>query len=63
MLKCGGHTDQTNPLPVDFGALCKRGGTMSFQKLAASAGITSPFETGCLETVVTRARDWLAQNA
>lgn len=48
---------------ADYVALCKRGGTMSFQKLAASAGIISPFETGCLESVVTRAREWLTQNA
>lgn len=43
----------------DYVALCRRGGTASFQKLARSAGITSPFESGCLENVVRRAREWL----
>ena len=37
-------------------ALCKRGGEAPFQELARSAGLTSPFEAGCLEEVVAEAR-------
>ena len=37
-------------------ALCKRGGEAPFQELARSAGLTSPFDEGCLEAVVERAR-------
>jgi len=41
-------------------ALCRRGGEAPFQELARSAGLTSPFDEGCLETVVGAARDILA---
>ena len=40
----------------DYVALCKRGGEASFQTLAKSAGLTSPFEEGCLENVVKEAQ-------
>lgn len=36
--------------------LCKRGGSLPFKALATSAGLRSPFEAGCLEAVVERAR-------
>lgn len=40
----------------DYVALCRRGGEASFTDLAKSAGLTSPFEEGCLEGAVGRAR-------
>jgi hypothetical protein len=36
--------------------LCARGGEAPFQELARSAGLTSPFEDGCVAEVVTAAR-------
>lgn len=36
--------------------LCRRGGEAPFQELARSAGLVSPFETGCLRDVVGLAR-------
>lgn len=36
--------------------LCARGGEAPFQELVASAGLISPFEPGCLEGVVEKAR-------
>ena len=48
---------------ADYVALCRRGGTAPFQALAKSAGLISPFEPGCLEDVVNRARTWLAESA
>jgi M3 family oligoendopeptidase len=36
--------------------LCGRGGSAPFQELVRSAGLTSPFDAGCLASVVTRAR-------
>lgn len=40
----------------DYVELCKLGGEAAFQTLARSAGLTSPFERGSLETAVERAR-------
>jgi len=40
----------------DYVALCRRGGTAAFATLAESAGLTSPFERGCLTDVVAEAR-------
>lgn len=40
-------------------ALCKRGGSAPFLELVESAGLTSPFEPGCLERVANRAREVL----
>jgi M3 family oligoendopeptidase len=37
-------------------ALCQRGGEAPFQQLAQSAGLTSPFQEGCLSEVITQAR-------
>lgn len=39
--------------------LCQRGGEAPFQELARSAGLTSPFDAGCLEQVVGQARQAL----
>lgn len=41
-------------------ALCALGGSSSFQTLARSAGLTSPFDDGCLDAVVARAAAALA---
>ncbi|MEQ8790494.1 MAG: M3 family oligoendopeptidase [Pirellulaceae bacterium] len=43
----------------DYVALCRRGGEAPFQELAKSAGLTSPFEKGCLRQVVSQARQVL----
>lgn len=43
-------------------ALCKRGGSAPFRQLAASAGLVSPFEDGCLREVVGQAREFLDIN-
>lgn len=45
----------------DYVALCKRGGEAPFQELARGANIQSPFEPGCLEKVLEKARNWLAR--
>lgn len=39
--------------------LCGRGGSLPFQALVRSAGLTSPFEPGCLTEAVERARSFL----
>ena len=36
--------------------LCGRGGSLPFQALVRSAGLTSPFDEGCLSDVVARAK-------
>jgi oligoendopeptidase F len=41
---------------ADYVALCRRGGAAPFRNLVASAGLTSPFEEGCLAEVVDAAR-------
>jgi M3 family oligoendopeptidase len=41
---------------ADYVALCRRGGEAPFRSLVASAGLTSPFEEGCLAEVVEAAR-------
>ena len=43
----------------DYVALCKRGGEAPFRNLAASAGLRSPFEPGCLDEVVAAAQAFL----
>ena len=40
-------------------ALCRRGGSAPFQALVRGAGLTSPFDEGCLSSVVDRARGLL----
>ena len=42
-----------------YHALCQRGGTLPFQALCRSGGLTSPFADGCLDGVVTAAEAWL----
>lgn len=42
-----------------YEALCERGGQASFQSLARSAGLVSPFDEGCLIGVVAQARAFL----
>ena len=44
---------------VDYVALCERGGEAPFQDLVRSAGLTSPFDEGCLNEVVTQASETL----
>jgi M3 family oligoendopeptidase len=44
---------------LDYVELCERGGEAPFQELARSAGLTSPFDAGCLESAVDRAREFL----
>ncbi|MDJ0521676.1 MAG: M3 family oligoendopeptidase [Planctomycetota bacterium] len=44
---------------VDYVALCKRGGEAPFQDLVRSAGLTSPFDEGCLTEVVAQAGETL----
>jgi M3 family oligoendopeptidase len=39
--------------------LCARGGSLPFQALVRSAGLTSPFDEGCLAAAVERARQVL----
>lgn len=39
--------------------LCKRGGSAPFLELVKGAGLTSPFEPGCLESVANRVREEL----
>lgn len=42
-----------------YGALCARGGEAPFRELVTSAGLTPPFEEGCLTDVVAKARAYL----
>jgi M3 family oligoendopeptidase len=44
---------------ADYVKLCKLGGSMSFTKLAAAANLISPFEDGCVESVVGEIENWL----
>jgi M3 family oligoendopeptidase len=40
--------------------LCKRGGEAPFQSLAKSAGLRSPFDSGCLDDVLKQAQQSLS---
>lgn len=44
---------------ADYVRLCKAGGSLSFLKLVALANLKSPFESGCVESVVGDIADWL----
>ena len=44
---------------ADYVRLCKAGGSMSFLKLVELAGLRSPFEDGCVESVVGDMIKWL----
>lgn len=43
----------------DYVNLCKLGGSMSFTKLVEAANLKSPFENGCVESVVGEIEAWL----
>ena len=44
---------------ADYVKLCKLGGSMSFTKLVKAANLISPFEDGCVESVVGVIESWL----
>jgi M3 family oligoendopeptidase len=44
---------------TDYVKLCKLGGSMSFTKLVEAANLISPFEAGCVESVVGVIESWL----
>lgn len=44
---------------ADYVNLCKLGGSMSFTQLAKAANLISPFEDGCVESVVGEIEKWL----
>jgi len=48
---------------TSYAELCRRGGSLPFRKLVASAGLTCPFDRGCLTTVIDRAREHLGLSA
>lgn len=43
----------------DYLALCNLGGSRSFTELVASAGLLSPFEDGCIRSVIGDIESWL----
>ena len=43
----------------DYVRLCKAGGSLSFTELVSLAGLESPFDDGCLESVVKHVNEWL----
>lgn len=43
----------------DYVKLCKLGGSMSFTRLVKAANLLSPFEDGCVQSVVEEIKDWL----
>ncbi|MFM9947679.1 MAG: M3 family oligoendopeptidase [Saprospiraceae bacterium] len=46
---------------ADYVRLCEAGGSKSFLDLVALAGLRSPFEDGCLASVIGNIEDWLAR--
>ncbi len=44
---------------TDYLRLCKAGGSLSFLELVKLAGLRSPFDEGCLESVVGEIKEWL----
>ena len=46
----------------DYVRVCQVGGTMSFPELVAYGNLKSPFEAGCVSSVITKIKDWLDQN-
>ncbi len=44
---------------IDYLHLCKAGGSESFLKLVELANLRSPFETGCLEDIVDKVKNWI----
>ncbi|QQZ11541.1 M3 family oligoendopeptidase [Heyndrickxia vini] len=45
----------------DYIHLCKQGGSKSFTKLVKEANLISPFEDGCVESVIGTIQQWLDQ--
>ncbi|TDK65025.1 M3 family oligoendopeptidase [Bacillus salipaludis] len=43
----------------DYVNLCKLGGSMSFTKLVEAANLISPFQDGCVESVIGEIEKWL----
>ena len=43
----------------DYVKLCKLGGSKSFVQLVKDANLVSPFENGCVESVVSEIEAWL----
>lgn len=43
----------------DYIKLCKAGGSMSFTELVKLAGLISPFEDGCVKSVIGTIENWL----
>lgn len=44
---------------ADYLRLCKLGGSKSFTELVAEAGLVSPFEAGCVKSVIGEIDQWL----
>ncbi|TSB45048.1 M3 family oligoendopeptidase [Alkalicoccobacillus porphyridii] len=43
----------------DYLQLCQKGGSLSFVELVKVAGLRSPFEDGCVESVIGEIEEWL----
>ena len=43
----------------DYMNLCNAGGSKSFLELVELANLTSPFEDGCIESVIGDIENWL----
>ncbi len=52
------HEDQKAAW-ADYVNLCKQGGSKSFTGLVEVAGLTSPFEEGCVASVIGEIENWL----
>jgi M3 family oligoendopeptidase len=44
---------------ADYLKLCQAGGSRSFTELVEYAGLISPFEDGCVESVISQIKNWL----
>lgn len=44
---------------ADYLNLCRQGGSKSFTELVAIAGLISPFEEGCVTSVIGTIEEWL----
>ncbi|HBN82689.1 MAG TPA: M3 family oligoendopeptidase [Clostridiales bacterium] len=53
------HVDHDPKAWSDYLAICKVGGTQSFLEIVKTAGLISPFEDGCLKSVVGEIDKWL----
>ncbi|WP_100330731.1 M3 family oligoendopeptidase [Bacillus xiapuensis] len=47
----------------DYLSICQVGGSLSFTEIVAKAGLTSPFEEGCIASVIRPIEEWLLQKA